>query len=193
MGPGRGGGAIRTCRGLIEFRRGWNILGPYKALLDTQRSIMTDGQNHAGDGPICVSIGLPFTLQGLDLAQARLDGVIFFGFGIGPVLTVILRCQLLFARDETLFLSQQIRIRVDVLRIDPPETAKRAVIHGEMYFEPFPVGLEGFGRSLQLLDGKALQELGVFHMGASAVVEEIAQQNAARRLVSLDADKAPEG
>ena len=108
-------------------------------------------------------------------------------------LAVILRRQFFLARDETFLFCQQVRIRLDILLIDPPETAKRAVVHREMHLDPFPSRLEGFGRSLQLLDGQTLEELGIFHMGAGTIVEEIAQESPASRLIGLDADKAPEG
>ena len=117
---------------------------------------MTDGQNHARDGTIFVRVRLPFALQGLDLAQARLDGIIFFRLRVRPVLAVILRRQFFLARNETFFFGEQVRIGVDVLRIDPPEAAKRAVIHREMHLDPFPRSLEGFRRSLQLFDGETL-------------------------------------
>ena len=154
---------------------------------------MTDGQNHARDGTIFVRVRLPFALQGFDLAQTRLDGVIFFRLRLRPVLAVILRRQFFLARNQTFLFGEQVRIRFNVLRINPPKTAKRTVIHRKMHFDPFPRPLKSLGRSLQPLDGEALQELGVFHMGAGTIVEEIAQQNAACRLIRLDADKAPEG
>lgn len=60
-----------------------------------------------------------------------------------------------------------------------------------MHLDPFPRLVEGFGGSLQLLDGKKLKEVRVFHMGAGAIVEEIPQQDTTRRLIGLDAGKAP--
>ena len=186
------GGTTRVRTILVRLGCGGNILGPHQAFLDPQRAVMADGQNHARDGAICIRIRLPLTLQCFDLAQTRLDGVIFFGLGVGPILAVILRRQFFLARDETFLLGEQVRIGFDILRIDPPETAKRPVVHREMHLDPFPSRLEGFGRSLQLLDGETLQEVGVFHMGAGAVVEEIAQQNASSRLIGFDADETPE-
>ena len=193
MWAGRGGRAICICGGLVGLGRGWNILGTHEAFLDTQSPIVTDGQNHASDSAIFVRVRQPFALQGFDLAEARLNGVVFFRFSVSPILAVILRRQFFLARDETLFLGKQVRVGFYVLRIDPPETAKRAVIHREMHLDPFPLSLEKFGRGLQLLDGEALEEVRVFHMGAGTIVEEIAQENPTRRLICFDADKAPEG
>lgn len=60
-----------------------------------------------------------------------------------------------------------------------------------MHLDPFPHRLEGFGCSLQLLDGEALEKLGGLHMSAGTIVEEIAKQNTTRRLIGLDSYKAP--
>ena len=127
MRAGSGWGITRFSTIVARLGRSGDIFWPHEAFLDKQRPVMTDGQNHARDGTIFVRVRLPFALQGFDLAQARLDGVVFLGLGVGPVLTVILRCQFFLARDETFLFGKQVRIGFDVLRIDPPETAKRSV------------------------------------------------------------------
>ena len=113
MWAGRGGDPISICSDLFVLGRGGNILGAHEALLDAQRPIVTDGQNDTGDGAVLVCVRLPFALQGLDLAEPRLDGVVFFRFGIGPILTVILRRQFFLSRNQTFLFGKQVRIGED--------------------------------------------------------------------------------
>lgn len=82
------------------------VLRTHQILLDQQRSVVSNRQHQACNGPIFLRLGLPFAMQGFDLAQPGLDGVVLFGLRVGPVLTVIQRRQFFIAGDETLFLGK---------------------------------------------------------------------------------------
>ena len=144
-------------------------------------------------GPCLQELG-PGLKRGLDFVVARLDGVGFLDQRFRPLLVVEIG-HLVFAGFEPFEFGAFLLGRGCRGRNDAPEPGDGAPVHVEPRLGPFPIGPHLRGGGLKPGCRELVEQFGIVEPDAVVVLvgEQVARHRAARRLISLDADKAGDG
>ena len=172
---------------------GRHVLGLHQAVHDLERPVAADRDDAPGDGDI---LGREYRagLDGLvDLREAGVDALGFFGQGFGPLVVVQLG-ELTLTGVQALDLGLLFVGGLGRGGAHAPEAGEIGPLDVETSLGPLPAGGELVRRHLEPVHGELHQERRVLEPDAVLVLvgEEVAQHGTAGRLVGVHPDVAGE-